>query len=75
MENKTETFRFKTNINCGGCIAAVKPHLDNAEGIGDWNVNTSDKDKILTVTSTGIRGEEVINIVQKAGYKIENVIS
>jgi len=31
MENKQ--FQFKTNINCGGCIASVKPYLDKAEGI------------------------------------------
>ena len=31
MENKE--FQFKTNINCGGCVASVKPHLDSAEGV------------------------------------------
>jgi copper chaperone CopZ len=52
MENKQ--FQFKTNINCGGCIASVKPHLDNAEGICHWEVDTANKDKVLTVKSEGI---------------------
>ncbi|SEN12124.1 hypothetical protein SAMN05421856_1223, partial [Chryseobacterium taichungense] len=45
MENKQ--FQFKTNINCGGCIASVKPHLDKAEGICHWEVDTANKDKVL----------------------------
>ena len=52
MENKQ--FQFKTNINCGGCIASVKPHLDKAEGICHWEVDTANKDKVLTVKSEGI---------------------
>ncbi len=69
MENKQ--FQFKTNINCGGCIASVKPHLDKAEGICHWEVDTNNKDKVLTVKSEGITEQEVIFTVQKAGFKIE----
>jgi len=71
MEN--QNFQFKTNINCGGCVAAVKPFLDNAEGVCHWEVDTADKDKILTVHSDGITAEEVIEKVHKAGYTIELV--
>lgn len=69
MENKQ--FQFKTNINCGGCIASVKPHLDKAEGICHWEVDTANKDKVLTVKSEGITEQEVISTVQKVGFKIE----
>jgi copper chaperone CopZ len=69
MENKE--FQFKTNINCGGCIASVKPHLDNAEGICHWEVDTANKDKVLTVKTEGITEDQVIETVQKAGFKIE----
>ena len=69
MENKQ--FQFKTNINCGGCIASVKPYLDKAEGIWHWEVDTANKDKVLTVKSEGITEQEVILTVQKAGFKIE----
>ncbi len=33
---ETNTLKFKTNINCGGCIKAVTPHLDKAEGVKSW---------------------------------------
>ena len=48
MEKNNQDLRFKTNINCGGCVASVKPHLDNADGIWHWEVDTT-KDKVLTV--------------------------
>ena len=48
-----QKFQFKTNINCGGCVASVKPYLDNAEGVSKWNVDTQNKDKILTVKAEG----------------------
>ena len=71
MENKN--LQFKTNINCGGCVATVKPHLDNADGVCHWEVDTTNKDKVLTVKSTGITEEQVIETIQKAGFKIEHL--
>ena len=73
MENSNQNLQFKTNINCGGCVASVKPHLDNADGVCHWEVDTTGKDKILTVKSTGITEQEVIEAVQKAGFKIETL--
>jgi copper chaperone len=69
MEN--QHLKFKTNINCGGCVAAVKPQLDKVVGVDQWEVDTDNKEKILTVKSVGISAQEVIDAVQKAGFKIE----
>lgn len=71
MSADNKTLRFKTNIKCGGCVATVSPFLNAARGISHWEVDTAGMDKILTVQSDGISEEEVISIVQKAGYKIE----
>lgn len=71
MEN--QEFQFKTNINCGGCVASVKPHLDNADGVSEWNVDTNNKDKILTVKAAGITEEQVLDIIKKAGFKGESL--
>ena len=72
MENKN--LQFKTNINCGGCVASVKPHLDNADGICHWEVDTTNKDKVLTVKSEGMTEQEIIDTVKKAGFTIELLI-
>ncbi|WP_348677013.1 heavy-metal-associated domain-containing protein [Flavobacterium coralii] len=69
MDNKE--FLFKTNINCGGCVAKVTPFLDDAEGVCHWEVDTQNKDKVLTVKSEGISQEQVMQTVQRAGFKIE----
>lgn len=69
----TKTFTFKTNINCGGCVAKVTPFLDKVNGVSSWNVDTANKDKVLTVVSDGITENEVIDIVKEAGFNIEKL--
>lgn len=66
-----QTLKFKTNINCGGCVAKVTPFLNEGEGICHWDVDTASKDKILSVHSEGITEEEVMQKVKEAGFKIE----
>lgn len=66
-----DTLKFKTNINCGGCIKAVTPHLDKVEGIKRWDVDTVNPDKILTVEADGLDAQGVKGIVEKAGFKAE----
>lgn len=69
MENKN--LQFKTNLNCSSCVSKVTADLDNAQGINNWNVDTTNSDKILTVASEGITEQEVIEIIQKKGFKAE----
>jgi len=71
MNTENKNLQFKTNINCGGCVAKVTPFLNEADGISHWEVETTNKDKILSVHSDGITKEEVIQKVQEAGFKIE----
>lgn len=75
MNTNDKTLKFKTNINCGGCVAKVTPYLNDAEGICHWEVDTNNKEKILSVHSEGITQEEVIQKVQNAGFKIETLKS
>ena len=71
MENNE--LKFKTSINCGGCVSKVKPALDSTEGIKSWNVDTDNADKILTVSSDGISKEEVVEIIKAKGFNIESI--
>lgn len=65
-----EKVLFKTNIKCGGCVATVTPHLNEAIGAGNWSVDVSDPAKILTVKEAAL-AEKAAQAVQKAGFKIE----
>lgn len=71
--NKMNKYQFKTNINCGGCVAAITPHLDKEENIKEWKVNTASPTKELTVETEGLSAAEVKAIVEKAGYKAEEI--
>ncbi len=64
-----ETLKFKTNINCGGCIAKVTPALNETAGEGNWQVNTNIPEKILTV-NTEAPADLIIEKVGAAGFKI-----
>ena len=64
---------YKTTINCGGCIRAVTPFLNETVGEGNWEVNTEVPDKILKVTSPNVDSEQIVAAVEKAGFKIEEI--
>lgn len=66
-------YQFKTNINCGGCVAAVTPHLSANKEIKHWEVDTKNPQKILTVETDLLTGDKVKEIVEKAGYKAESL--
>ncbi|NDW18933.1 copper chaperone [Dysgonomonas sp. 216] len=68
-----ETYKFKTTINCGGCVARVTPALNKIEGIDSWNVDTSNPDKILTVEANGATEQQIISSVQALGFDIEKI--
>jgi len=69
MENKD--LKFKTTLNCGGCISKVQADFDAAQGISEWNVDIDNVDKILTVKSQGITAQQVIDIIESKGFAAE----
>ena len=68
-----ETIKFKTNVNCGGCIATITPHLNEVKGIVKWNVDTANPQKILTVEASDLHPEVIIETLKKAGYKADQI--
>ncbi|MBM4157771.1 MAG: heavy-metal-associated domain-containing protein [Ignavibacteria bacterium] len=65
------TVKFKTNINCSNCIKAVTPFLDENNDIEEWEIDLDNPQKILSVSGKNIIPSSVIDIIEKAGYKIE----
>jgi copper chaperone len=61
--------KFKTDINCGGCIAAVTTLLNKLKGIEKWEVDTTSPDKVLTVqTNEGLSPDQIISALEIKGY-------
>lgn len=63
--------KFKTNIMCGSCIEKVTPYLNKTVGENNWEVDTRDPKKILTVKNPDVKSDNVMNAITDAGYKSE----
>jgi len=72
MENKE--LKFKTSLNCGGCVSKVQADLDNEVRIAAWSVDTDNENKILTVSSNGITEEQVVAILEERGFSAEPLV-
>ena len=68
-----KTLKFKTNVNCGGCIATVTPYLNKLSGIDKWSVDTTNPNKILTVETPDLDAQVIIEVLKEAGYKGETI--
>ena len=63
-----KTQKFKTNINCGNCLAKVTPILNAEPRIKSWEVDLKSEDRLLTVESEDMSAEDVFKTVIKAGF-------
>jgi len=72
-KTKNMKYKYKTNINCGGCVASITPHLNANANIKSWEVDTANPQKVLTVETDTLSDEAVREIVVKAGYKAEKL--
>lgn len=66
-----KTRKYKTNINCGSCVAKVTPSINQVQGVSSWEVDTNNKEKILTV-SGDFKDEEVEQAITDAGFVIKS---
>ncbi len=67
-----ETLKFKTNINCNGCVRAVTPTLDNEKEVSEWEVDIQSSNKVLSVKTEHLTKENIIELVKKAGFEAED---
>jgi copper chaperone len=68
-----ETLKFKTNINCSGCVAKATPMLNELKGVEGWAVNTNDPNKILEVKTNSLKSSDIIQKLDKIGFKAETI--
>ena len=65
--------KFKTNINCEGCIKSVTPHLNALDNVESWQVDIDDPDKVLRVELEEGDEQGVMDAVERAGFSIEKM--
>lgn len=66
-----KTIKLKTNINCGGCKAKVAPYLNANPGIKEWNVDTVNPQKVITVQTENLKNDDITELIRKSGFKAE----
>ena len=62
--------KFKTNVKCGGCVAAITPEMEKL-GVA-WSVDLVHPDRILTVADN-VPKEAVLSALKSAGYQAESL--
>lgn len=68
-----EKIQFKTNINCDACVAKVTPVLNANTAVTQWEVDTKNPAKILTVEGDGVAVDELVASLNKIGYRAEQL--
>ena len=68
-----EILVFKTNIRNQRQLSVIVPHMNNVQGIHQWNVDMHDRDRILRVQSIDVAPQTIEGIVRRAGYKCEEL--
>lgn len=66
--------KYRTNLNCGSCVAAVTPYLNGERSIRRWTVDTSSPMKTLTVEGDGISRHTVERLVSEAGFQVLDLL-
>lgn len=66
------TIQFKSNLKCGGCVAAVRPLLESVEELLDWEVDLQSKDRLVTFHLTDDAAIPKLEAAfKKAGFTLE----
>jgi copper chaperone len=64
--------KFKTNLNCGNCVAKVTDFLNETVGVDQWSVDLTAPERFLTVAKE-IDPEIIRNGIASYGFEAEPV--
>lgn len=67
-----ETRKFKTTAKCQGCVAKIKPFLNELMPEELWSFDMSGKEKILIVQGD-CPEEMILKALQEAGFQGEQI--
>ena len=65
--------RFKTTIQCNGCLSKVTPKLNEILKEQSWSVDLESDDRILTVNDDNVSVDAVVSAVKSVGFEIEEL--
>lgn len=65
--------KFKTTIQCNGCLSKVTPKLNEILKEQSWSVDLESDDRILTVNDDNVSLDAVVSAVKSVGFEIEEL--
>ena len=65
--------KFKTTIQCNGCLSKVTPKLNEILKEQSWSVDLESDDRILTVNDDNVSVDAVVSAVKSVGFEIEEL--
>ena len=65
--------KFKTTIQCNGCLSKVTPKLNDILPDNSWSVDLESEDRILTVNDDNVSVDAVMSAVKSVGFEIEEL--
>ena len=65
--------KFKTTIQCNGCLSKVTPKLNEILEEQSWSVDLGSDDRILTVNDDNVSVDAVVSAVKSVGFEIEEL--
>jgi copper chaperone len=68
-----QILKFKTTLKCSGCVAAIKPKMDQLKNVEKWDVDLTQPIKILTVEGVDVDEKEVITLIKQAGFDLNKI--
>lgn len=72
MSNKSE-IKFETTINCSSCVAKVSDTLNELAGEGNWDVDTNNPSKLLTLKSDSIDVDDMTLRLAELGFAAQRI--
>lgn len=68
MEELTHILIFKTNIQSPEDKLRIKKVLDQTAFVNEWSVDCEDIDCVLRIVSYELSAEQIINLINEAGF-------
>lgn len=73
MEELTHILIFKTNIRTAEEKLLLQEVLDNTPFVNEWSVDCEDVDCVLRIVSYDLSAEQIITLINKAGFTCEEL--
>ena len=69
-----KTLKFATDINNPESINRIKSKLDVFSGISEWNIDTENPNKILTVKGEEIAAADISRVLFDEGFRSAEIL-